>query len=496
MATLPTYQSKVIRGLVTNAALNLLLTMAVLLLVRPVLVERLAEDYLQGLGRFVREDIRYVLLVRDPVTMGDYIEDLAGLPWMHSVALLDREAQLLQRKGTSNWTAPVEAYTSMGEVRVVEDQAHLLLRIDLSDAADRPAGALLHVTIVDERFSRMIDQVLYLIVFSIATVTLALFGASIRSARRATRVVTRLSADMQAVDPERGVLRPITVDTGIREFDAVQQSFNTLVRKVDQHNEDLERRIRDRTHDLAAALAQKNMAEAVRSSLIMNLSHDLKTPLTANVGYLDHAVEELESSSPDLDVLRHVISSARGYGRTLAEEVNTLLQYSITSSDLSRIHHKRVNVRTLLENAIEASSAMQGASGNTLHFDYNGRRFMVTAERLLRHVIDNLLANAHRYCVGGHVTVRCSVTETLHLSVSDTGPGVPEAERESVFEPHFRLSASERLGPKGMGIGLALTKTWIDHLGGTITLQPTGMGARFEVRIPETALSAKPIAQA
>ena len=488
MNTLPTYQSKITRGLVAIAVLNLLLTVTILLLVRPVLVERLAEDYLQGLGRFVQNDIRYVLLVQDPITMGDYVEDLAGLPWVQGVELLDREARSLQTRGESNWTAPTEGYTLEGDVRVIDDQAHLLLRIDLGDDTAGGLGtALLHIAILDEGFAGMIDRVLYLVIVSIAVVTLALLAVSIRSARRATRLVTRLSTDMQSVDPERGVLRPVTLDTGIREFDAVQRSFNTLVGKVEQHNDELERQIRARTRDLAIALEQKDMAEAVRSSLIMNLSHDLKTPLTANVGYLDHALEELESPVPDLDVLRHATSSARTYGRTLAEEVNALLQYSISSSDLSHIDHRPVDVKALVEDAIAASSAMRTEATNTIEFHYSGRRSVVTAERLVRHVVDNLLSNANRYCTNGHVVVRCAVTDSVGLSVSDTGQGIPEDERESVFEPHFRSAVNARIGPRGMGIGLALVKIWVDHLGGSIAFESSEGGTVFRVSIPETA---------
>ena len=488
MNALPTYQSKITRGLVVIAMLNLVLTMTILLLVRPMLVERLAEDYLQGLGRFVRDDIRYVLLVQDPITMGDYVEDLAGLPWVRGVELLDRHARTLQKRGESNWTAPAEGFTSEGGVRVIDDQAHLLLRIDLEGDTEGELGsALLHVTIVDEGFAGMIDRALYLVIVSIAAVTLALLAVSIRSARRATRLVTRLSTDMQSVDPERGALRPVTLDTGIREFDTVQRSFNTLVGKVEQHNEDLERRIRTRTRDLAIALEQKDMAEAVRSSLIMNLSHDLKTPLTSTISYLDHAVEELESPSPDLDVLHHVTSSARTHGRTLAEEVNTLLQYSSSSSDLSHIDHRPVDAKALVEEAIAASAAMRTAATNTLELHYSGRRSVVTAERLVRHVIDNLLSNANRYCTHGHIVVRCAVDDSFELSVSDTGPGIPEDERESVFQPRFRSSVNARIGPRGMGIGLALAKGWVDHLGGSITFESGDGGTIFRVSIPETA---------
>lgn len=485
MDTLPTFQSKITRALFAISSIFLVLMLLILLSARSFLVGSLTEEYLQSLGRFVNEDIRYVLLVRDPVTTRTYLEGLTRFPWIHSVQLFDTDGVLIEEIGQSNWNPSIAQYTFDGAVQAVESQVHLMRSIELEeDLKTRSVGAFLHLSILDDAFQSIIERVIYLLITGSGIVSLGLFLMSAYFARRASQVVTEFATDIQSIDPERGDLALIDREINIREFAVVQNSFNALVNRVEQHNVELERRIASRTRDLMNALKDKEISEGVRSSLVMNLSHDLKTPLTASSGYLDHALEEVDSPHPDLFVVRHAIARARDSGRSLAEEVNTLLQYAISADDLSQIAHKPVNIEALIQTAIDASSSIREKAGNTIEFAYSGPNNIVTAGRLIRHIVDNLLSNANRYCAHGHITVTADGSSGLTLVVSDTGSGIPADERERIFEPHFRSAVNDAMGPKGMGIGLALTKTWVDHLGGSITLDPSASVTQFRVNIP------------
>lgn len=487
MSTLPTYRSKITKGLALVATLNLGAMLLVLLFVRSTLAVSLAEEYLQSLGRFIDADVRYVLLVQDPGTTEAYVEGLARFPWVRSVRLLDRDGQRLGAAGESEWRAPLESYSPEGAVRLIGDEAHLTRTIELRDEDDGSRlGALLHLSIENDAFVDMIQRTIYFLIAVVVGVTLVMFLMSRHLAGSATRAIADLSANLESVDPERGSLVPANLHTDTRELDTVQRSFNALVRRIDQHNEELERRIEARTRDLASALREKEAIEATRSSLIMNLSHDLKTPLTAGLGYLDHALEELRSPAPDLAVLAYTVEHARAHGVTLGEEVSTLLQYSISADELSGVSRHAVDVRALLASAIEGVEHMRQRGRNTIELDYRGRRQLITVERLVRHVVDNLLSNANRYCVEGRITVRCQVADRLDLSVEDSGPGIPLDEQERIFEPHFRSAVNDAIGPKGMGIGLSLTKTWVDQLGGSITLDSRPGRTVFRVLIPST----------
>ncbi len=107
--------------------------------------------------------------------------------------------------------------------------------------------------------------------------------------------------------------------------------------------------------------------------------------------------------------------------------------------------------------------------------------------KLLRRVVRNLLENAHRHAAGD-VTLKLAVAgQQIEILVCDQGPGVPEALRERIFEPFYRLpGASERDG--GVGLGLALVKSIILRHGGTVRCENhAGGGACFRVCLPQIA---------
>ena len=107
---------------------------------------------------------------------------------------------------------------------------------------------------------------------------------------------------------------------------------------------------------------------------------------------------------------------------------------------------------------------------------------------LLRHLVRNLLENAYRHGQGKDVKVAlASTTESAILTVEDGGPGIPEAERERIFAPFYRLSAPGGTGgASGFGIGLALVRQVARYHGGDVQAlaQPAGGGSRFEVVLP------------
>ena len=280
----------------------------------------------------------------------------------------------------------------------------------------------------------------------------------------------------------------MSIDTRVQELEDVQQSFNALVSRVARYNDELESRIAQRTKELAIALEQKEKAEAVRASLIMNLSHDLRTPLTANLGYLDLALEEVRGHEPDSAKLQHVLSNARLRAVTLSHEVDTLLRFSISEEDLTHLVCRRVDIRRLIEETLEETRLHREEAGNRLHFEFHGRTHMNTAERLMRHIVLQLLTNANRYCTSGQIEVACTVDEAFQLSVADNGRGIPEEERERIFDPFFR-SSEHAPGPKGVGIGLSMAKNWTDHLNGSIRLLPESKRTVFVVSIPESEIT-------
>ncbi|HET7534908.1 MAG TPA: ATP-binding protein, partial [Candidatus Didemnitutus sp.] len=103
---------------------------------------------------------------------------------------------------------------------------------------------------------------------------------------------------------------------------------------------------------------------------------------------------------------------------------------------------------------------------------------------LLHHILSNLLGNAVRYSPAGTtISIDLDLGETeFGLTVADEGIGIPEAERAGIFDPFIRGSNVGEIG--GTGLGLNIVKRYVELMGGSVQLRPTGRGACFRLRIP------------
>ena len=232
--------------------------------------------------------------------------------------------------------------------------------------------------------------------------------------------------------------------------------------------------------EVAAVAASFNQAAArieslvrANQSLLANASHELRSPLAR----LKMAVEMLESAeAPQRAPLRDEIERNIRELDTLVEEVLLASRLDVAENPL---HRDKVDLLAVAaEEAARVGAHVE--STRSVHVDGD--------ERLLRRAVRNLLENAQRYGGGeveiglGHVTVRGR--DCVFLEVCDRGPGVPEAMRERIFEPFFRLPGhAEQAG--GIGLGLALVKQIAVRHGGDVRCEArSGGGSVFVIEMP------------
>ena len=205
---------------------------------------------------------------------------------------------------------------------------------------------------------------------------------------------------------------------------------------------------------------------AAHRLLLANCSHELRTPL-ARIGVATALLGEGADAKTREELKRDVA------------ELDQLIEEILLSSRLEAVkgleHNEPVDLLAL-------------AAEEAAHYDTeaSGQPFMVNGDRLLlRRLIRNLLENARRYAGDGPIDV--SVTkhaDRAALEVRDHGPGVPEDERERIFEPFYRLIATRESG-RGSGLGLALVREIARRHGGeAVCLAADGGGSRFRIELP------------
>jgi signal transduction histidine kinase len=233
-------------------------------------------------------------------------------------------------------------------------------------------------------------------------------------------------------------------------------------------------RVRVEGRDEVAALAESFNRSAQRIEelvtahrlLLANCSHELRTPL-ARISVAASLLGE-SADSRTRDSLKRDIA-----------ELDQLIEEILLAS--------RLDAQPQLDRS-EPVDLLALAAEEAVHYDLEatGTPVIVSGDRLLlRRLVRNLLENARRYAGDGPITIAVSDEGgRAVLEVSDHGPGVPEAERERIFEPFYRLADSRENG-RGSGLGLALVRQIAQrHGGNAVCLAAEGGGSRFRVDLP------------
>jgi len=228
--------------------------------------------------------------------------------------------------------------------------------------------------------------------------------------------------------------------------------------------------------------------QRMKDAFVAAVTHELRTPLTSIAGYLELLLEDERVDNEQRGFLEIVERNSK----RLLSLVNDLLFVARVDSAALELNLGVVNIGTLLEDAV--GSARPAAEARRLALELSTETFpscIADGPKLVQ-LVDNLVSNAVKFTPpGGHVTV----TGTLHgeravIAVSDTGVGIPDADKEHLFERFFRASTAIGAAVPGTGLGLAITKAIAEAHGGTIcTEEAPGGGTTFRVELPLVALS-------
>jgi PAS domain S-box-containing protein len=240
-----------------------------------------------------------------------------------------------------------------------------------------------------------------------------------------------------------------------------------------------------REAELRAAIERAEGASQAKSEFMAGLSHDLRTPLGAILGYADLLEGEIGGAltEPQKEHVRRVKAGVHH----LTGIIEDILTFSRVEAGREPIHPERVDAAAIAADAVSLIEPQAGGKGLPVRLAVpDAPAETITDAGKLRQILVNLLGNAVRFTDAGAVELRVWVEPAaIWFSVRDTGPGIPSDYLERIFEPFTQVSSSTVAGRSGTGLGLPVSRRLARLLRGDLTVESTlGEGSVFTLSIP------------
>lgn len=325
----------------------------------------------------------------------------------------------------------------------------------------------------------LLAGMLALFVFYLITQKLIL--SPVRELRRVSEQVTA------------GDLSVRSQTTTADEFEDLAQAFNTMLEHLQVAQDDL--RNANRALDIKLDhLAQANVAlfetNQLKSDFLANVSHELRTPMSSIIGFAELLKEAHEGT--DDERLSRYAENILTSGRMLLDIINDLLDLAKIEAGKMKLRMEQVDPAAVCRDLTEFVRSLATKQNLRLELDIPEPLPTMTSDAgKIKQILYNLLSNAIKFTPeGGRVTLSAGPEgdDRVRITVSDTGPGIPPDEIDTIFEKFRQIDASRTREHSGTGLGLAISRELALMLGGSVSVSSEeNVGSTFTVILPVEA---------
>lgn len=282
----------------------------------------------------------------------------------------------------------------------------------------------------------------------------------------------------------------VPVDEERNELGAMATAFNKMAGRVEQH-----------THELEMANRELERANRMKSEFLANMSHELRTPLNVIIGF-----SEVLHDTPTLDLLdddrREFCDNIISSGYHLLELINDVLDLAKVEAGQMQIIPEEFLVGPVLQDVIAIMQPLAAKKDITMTLQVSEHVTSIYADiNKFKQILYNLIGNSVKFTPpGGSVGVNVTLMGYVaRFAVTDTGIGIATADQKRIFTEFQQVDGSASRRFEGTGLGLALTRKFVDMQDGEIWVESeVGLGSTFYFTLPvpaEKALKGGPPAQ-
>lgn len=281
------------------------------------------------------------------------------------------------------------------------------------------------------------------------------------------------------------------LDRGIEEFSEGNFDINFEIRNEDELS-NMARNLNRTTGEIKRILDKERNEEKSRKEFITSIAHDLRTPLTSVIGYLQLVMSKAYESRNNEELqLKNEEYIRVAYDKAIRLQglIEDLFSFTKTDSTELRLHLEEIDVVKLVEQlADECYPSLQDA-GLTLEFRKSADVMMIEADgELMARAVANLLTNGIKYGKDGKKLIielyRENENSDLYIRVINYGRLIPKKDIEHIFDKFYRVEDSRSIETGGTGLGLAITKNIVNLHGGSINVKSDLYGTVFEIILP------------
>lgn len=238
--------------------------------------------------------------------------------------------------------------------------------------------------------------------------------------------------------------------------------------------------------ELIKAKEMAEESEQLKTNFLANMSHELRTPMVGILGYSDLLKSELADEE-----LKGMADNIFKSGNRLMETLNLILDLSRIEAGKLIPNYSVFDISESIENSISLYSKIVESKGVKIAYLNAGKKMLVNLdERIVRDILNNVINNAVKYTNEGSITVSSNAVfiddiPYIKVEVKDTGIGIPRDKHDFIFEEFRQVSEGLSRGFEGTGLGLSLTKKFVEKMNGTVTVDSElGKGSLFTITLP------------